>query len=187
MSVSDTIKNQFANTLKELLNTTPFDKVTVIKICEKSGIGRQTFYNHFKDKYDLASWIYYTETRTIFNDFQHHRDWGRVICLIFCHFLDNKNFYQQIAKDSSQNSFSNYLVKHTRDYYIEAIQANSTNTEIDGELLYTVEFNTYGAVNMSLKWINGGMIEKPEEMSRMMVKNMPQDLRKYMISEQSDR
>lgn len=181
MSVSDAINRQFADTLKTLLDTIPFDKVTVLRICKQSGLGRQTFYNHFRDKYDLASWVYYTETRAIFHDFRQHRDWRRVIQLIFEHFIDNKNFYRQIVKDSSQNSFAHYLVKHTKDYYIEAIHANSSNININNELLYTVEFNTYGAVNMSLKWINEGMIESPEHMCNIMVNNMPLELKKYML------
>lgn len=36
-----------------LLNTHPFSKITVKEIVSISGIPRNTFYNHFRDKYDL--------------------------------------------------------------------------------------------------------------------------------------
>lgn len=34
----------------------PLEHITVNEICEKAGISRQTFYNHFESKYMLRSW-----------------------------------------------------------------------------------------------------------------------------------
>ena len=33
------------------------DRVTISEICEKAGISRQTFYRHFKSKYDIPWWF----------------------------------------------------------------------------------------------------------------------------------
>lgn len=37
----------------ELLNTTPFDKITVSLICSRAGVNRSTFYAHYTDIYDM--------------------------------------------------------------------------------------------------------------------------------------
>ncbi|MBD5544740.1 MAG: TetR/AcrR family transcriptional regulator [Lachnospiraceae bacterium] len=37
----------------ELMNTTPFDKITVRLICERAEVNRSTFYAHYKDIYDM--------------------------------------------------------------------------------------------------------------------------------------
>jgi len=37
----------------DLLSKYSFDKITVQEICEKAGVNRVTFYNHYEDKYDL--------------------------------------------------------------------------------------------------------------------------------------
>ena len=42
-------KKKMAATLKELMKTTPFEKITVSDITQASGVHRQTFYYHFQD------------------------------------------------------------------------------------------------------------------------------------------
>lgn len=37
----------------ELMNTTPFDKITVRLICDRAGVNRSTFYAHYTDIYDM--------------------------------------------------------------------------------------------------------------------------------------
>ena len=44
--------------LRELGRITPFNKLTVKDVCEHAGVSKRTFYNHFRDKYDLATWGY---------------------------------------------------------------------------------------------------------------------------------
>ena len=61
MSGSLVTKQALANSLKELMNTQGFSKISVKDIVEKCGMNRKSFYYHFKDKYDLVNWIFYTE------------------------------------------------------------------------------------------------------------------------------
>lgn len=51
-------KQLFAKTLEEMLLTTPFDKIRVTTLCKNCSAAPQTFYNHFRDKYDLVAWIF---------------------------------------------------------------------------------------------------------------------------------
>lgn len=37
----------------ELMNQTPFEKITVRLICERAGVNRSTFYAHYADIYDM--------------------------------------------------------------------------------------------------------------------------------------
>ena len=60
MADSNITKRALAQALQELMEEVPFDKINVTQICEKCGINRKSFYYHFKDKYDLANWIFYT-------------------------------------------------------------------------------------------------------------------------------
>ncbi len=40
-------------TFQEMLETTPFDKITVAALTRRCGISHNTFYYHFQDIYDL--------------------------------------------------------------------------------------------------------------------------------------
>ena len=39
--------------LFDLLESTPYEKISVMDICEKAMVHRATFYNHFEDKEHL--------------------------------------------------------------------------------------------------------------------------------------
>ena len=50
-----------SESLKELAQTRPIEKITIKEITDKAGVIRPTFYNHFQDKYELIEWIINTE------------------------------------------------------------------------------------------------------------------------------
>ena len=61
MADSNITKRALASALKELMESTPFSKITVSDICAKCNMNRKSFYYHFKDKFDLVNWIFDVE------------------------------------------------------------------------------------------------------------------------------
>ncbi len=51
-------KELLAESFLELVQTKRIDKITITEITDNCGMSQPTFYNHFKDKYDLIVWIY---------------------------------------------------------------------------------------------------------------------------------
>lgn len=49
-------KRAMANALMELIETEPYDKISINMIVEKCGLNRKTFYYHFKTKDELFIW-----------------------------------------------------------------------------------------------------------------------------------
>lgn len=49
---------QILQAVENLSNSIPFENMTVKMICEEAGISRQTFYQYFCDKYDIAQWYW---------------------------------------------------------------------------------------------------------------------------------
>lgn len=54
-------KQALVSALKDLLEDNSFEKISVAAICERCGMNRKSFYYHFKDKYELVTWVYDTE------------------------------------------------------------------------------------------------------------------------------
>lgn len=54
-------KHLIKHALVFLCQKQPFQKISVQKIAQQSGINRQTFYYHFTDKCDLLCWVYYED------------------------------------------------------------------------------------------------------------------------------
>ena len=77
------VKETFANALLELSAQKPLEKITVKEIVNQAGAGRQTFYNHFSDKYDLINWFYDYSLEEIVALFCHCLFCVCVVCCAF--------------------------------------------------------------------------------------------------------
>jgi len=51
-------KEAMGNALKELVIKKGFDKISINDITGACGLGRQSFYYHFQDKYQLLEWVF---------------------------------------------------------------------------------------------------------------------------------
>ncbi len=51
-------KEIISNAFLALVKEKNPDKITVIDICRKANVSRETFYYHFSDKYELFKWMY---------------------------------------------------------------------------------------------------------------------------------
>ena len=58
------IKRVLASTLKEMAEKKSLSKITINDLTQACDVSRQTFYNNFKDIYDLVEWIYLKEVVT---------------------------------------------------------------------------------------------------------------------------
>ena len=56
MEAQERTRQKLAAAIKEEMEHTSLDKITVTQIVERAGVTRQTFYRNFKDKYDLVNW-----------------------------------------------------------------------------------------------------------------------------------
>lgn len=124
MSDSHITKHALSAAMKELMAEHPMEKIKIGDIVERCGMNRQSFYYHFKDKYDLVNWIYYTEFFAgIQNSFE-KSGWD-LIDEICGYFYDNSKFYSNALQVNGQNSFSEYftevmhplLLSHCREFF----------------------------------------------------------------------
>ena len=61
MADSNITKNALAAAMKKLMREKKLSKISIADICGECGMNRNSFYYHFRDKYDLVNWIFYTE------------------------------------------------------------------------------------------------------------------------------
>lgn len=111
MADSNITKRALSAAFKELLQTEAFEKISVADICDKCHMNRKSFYYHFKDKYDLANWIFDTEFIELTSNLPEEDRWNGLI-VVCDYFYNNRNFYRKILMVSGQNSFS----EHFRDF-----------------------------------------------------------------------
>ena len=108
MPDSNITKRALSAAMKELMAERPMEKIRIGDIVERCNMNRQSFYYHFRDKYDLVNWIFYTE---FFADIQRSFDKpGWELMEKMCQFFyENRTFYTNALQVRGQNSFSEYF------------------------------------------------------------------------------
>lgn len=117
-----TTVQSLAASFKELVLTTPIDKITIKDITDKAGVIRPTFYNHFQDKYELLEWIIKEE---VINPVIPLLEGGFIkegLILIFTNMQKDKSFYMHASKLEGQNSFYSIAQSLIEDILLRYIQ-----------------------------------------------------------------
>lgn len=163
MSDSNITKQAFADSLKRLMAKTAFNQISVKDIVDDCGLTRQAFYYHFKDKYDLMNWIYYTETARFMSSYNKLEHWMDGMVDLCNYMRQNKTFYINALNTTGQNSFQEYLRDYIRDISISVIE-NIQNAEFEEEKWgFVIEFISTAFVGMIVRWASNGMKDEPAE------------------------
>ncbi|CAK8054751.1 TetR/AcrR family transcriptional regulator [Eupransor demetentiae] len=56
---AELMRSHILESFAKVLANTPFSKLTVKSICDEAEINRNTFYHHFKDKYDILDAVFH--------------------------------------------------------------------------------------------------------------------------------
>ena len=162
MADSNITKRALASALKELMETMPFEKITISHICDKCCMNRKSFYYHFKDKYDLVNWIYDTEFVAVVCHMKDDDPW--VLFSMLCRYLyDNRRFYRKALQIRGQNSFYDHfhetLVPITGKALQYAVPDTSVKTVSETGQAFAKEFTsnfiTDGIIAALERWLLG--------------------------------
>ena len=169
-------KRIIAQSLKELSQTKPFDKISVGEIAAKSSVNRQTFYYHFQDKFDLLKWIYredyflpYLKDITIDN-------WDSCLEGILDAVSKDRTFCINTIRHTEADVKEIFL-QDTEDIFTSAIEYLRTQSVDNDRTLGRIEeeeqqfiarFFAYGVCGMLIEWIERGMKEEPRTVATRM-------------------
>ena len=106
------IKQIVADALLELCRTKELKAITIKDIREKTGISRQGFYNHFRDKDDLIHWIYYDRVMTNFHDLDAGKGYYENLKDYFLRAEAYHFFLKPAVMMCGQNCLKSYMLEH---------------------------------------------------------------------------
>lgn len=110
MSDSQITKRALAEAMKTLMVEKPMEKIGVGEIVGRCGLNRKSFYYHFRDKYHLVNWIFYTEVFTKIQAQPTEDPWESLSTI--CEYLyENKVFYCNALRVNGPNSFSDWFME----------------------------------------------------------------------------
>lgn len=151
-------KKKIAKEFKKLVAQIGFEKVTIAKIMQESNMRRQTFYDYFQDKFDLADWIFQQEAIEKIEDNLAYEGWQVIVENLFIYFEENQLFYRKILLFEGQNSFQEYYTQHLKVLISQVLVVKQTSKDSikESERLFLEEFYANAFVSLTTKWIIEG-------------------------------
>lgn len=163
LSDSNITKKALATALKTLMQTQPFEKISVGEICEACELNRKSFYYHFKDKYDLVEWIFNSEFIATVADARVTDRWSFVRALCD-YFYRERTFYSKLLRLTGQNSFrqyfSEYLFQIVEPFLRPRVPLAAQQNE---NYRFFISFISDAAFVAIFRWLDEGSKTPPEE------------------------
>lgn len=174
-----TIKQVLADSIMELMKVHTLEKITVQMITENCNTTRQTFYYHFEDKFQLVNWIFRTKIDDITSMSSPDVPWSQVLGNMLNSMKQNESFYINALSYEGQNSFQKYITEYTRIAYTNELLKRISKHELTESLIFSIEFNSYGATGMIQSWIKRKMDMDPFKMAMIIADNMPESMKVF--------
>lgn len=165
MSDSLTTKKALADSLRALMKKKSLEKITVSDLVKNSGLNRQTFYYHFRDKYDLVNWIIDSEIISAFSSAAVNGSWSDSLLEALSLMKREKVFYIGALTFARESAFLDDMFPALRDMLLDIVDQVPllSGRSIDpNNKLFIADFYTHGLIGMVYQWARNGMREPPE-------------------------
>lgn len=165
-------KQYIVQALLTLMKSYRYDKITVIDIAQKAGVGRATFYRYFKSKEDVIRFCFdHNRRKFVFEQRYYPRcaeDYKQIATTALTMFKENKELFQLLKKADLQSLYLDYLNSNfcqtfSKDYP----DKNSYTPYIYAGMLF----------NVSMKWLDDDCQDSPQSVANTIVDAIyfPQD------------
>jgi len=175
-------KELLAESLKELAKFKPVDKITVKELTKNCGLTAPTFYNHFRDKYDLMAWIYNRRVEASMENFGRGDSFEDVVCKWMEIVLEDENFYVNLLKNAvGQNSFRYTTNDHAINLLAEWIKTHHHLRELSPEIFFCIRFFMRAVSEFVSDWALDKWDCPPRDMAKFFVAAMPEPLKPLLL------
>lgn len=162
--MSDLTKQALIASFKKLLETEPFDKITISDITNDCGLSRQTFYYHFRDIFDMIRWIYNSESLNEIGGRGGYGTWQDKIGELFDYTLNNKSLILGTFNSKCRNDLVGYYMDVSIRKISDIVEMKSDGDIAEKDKKFIASVYAYAFVGIMVDWISDGMKESSEEM-----------------------
>ena len=148
----------------------PLERVTVKRLLERSGVSRQTFYNHFLDKNDLICKVYERYMVDAFN--------GTPTGFAYCDELERSlarmrehgDFMRQAVRMDGQYSLTEHVIQRSQAFDLAWHQSLWGDDPMPEELRLATVYHAMASVQMALSWILSGFPAPEAELATLITR-----------------
>lgn len=115
--------------LKTLMKSHSFEKITVRMITDEAGVLRPTFYNYYRDKYELLEGIFRDDIEERAEELLDEGLGEAALKLLFFKMGKEKDFYRKAFQVTGQNSFEGILEQYLYQVFLRDLQRYSLKNQ----------------------------------------------------------
>lgn len=149
-------KRSLANSLKKIMKTKPFSKITVSEIIQDCGVNRKTFYYHFDDIFSLLKWMFEEEAIEVVKQFNLLVDYEEAIRFAM-NYVDQNEYIIGCAYDSmGRDEMKRFFYADFMGVVTSVIDAQEDrlNRSLDPDFKeYIAKFYTEAISGMLIDWV----------------------------------
>lgn len=142
-----------AQSLLELSRRKSVENITVAEITKNCSLSRESFYYHFRDKYDLIAWFYADSADRIMSRYTAEKPWAVSLAEFLRLMQDHLYFFGNAIVDKNLNAFHDSLYQYTIDAMGKSIQQRYSCSELSEDIVFQLRFYAHGAVNTATEWL----------------------------------
>ncbi len=170
MSSSEITKNSIITATKNLIKNRPIEKISTRDITNACGLNRNTFYYHFKDKYEILEWIFNHEVKPVLDPYMKLGDWPES-AVTLCELMRlEPEFYGNALKSGQnrQGSFIGILETYFKEFFIQGGAAHYDRLGLSAENREMVaRFYSHAVIGIICDWVSFGMKKDPRKMAEI--------------------
>ena len=173
-------KLRLKKSIVELLRDYPIEKITVKQLCETADINRSTFYAHYSDPFDLLQQL---EQEVIDQLMEHisqsifveeSENIRNVLDIMLKYIQQNADLFKVLLSENGDMAFQKDMMRITQQKSIIELK---NNKNIDPDISsYVQSFEIAGGLSIVQKWLENGMVESTQRMSKLMTTLLYQGL-----------
>jgi len=175
-------KYKFAESIKRLMKADSLERITVTDIVSNTGLSRQTFYRHFRDKYDLVNWYFDILAGQCFDAMGVTLTLREGLILKFDFIRREAVFFSQAFRSTDCNSIEQHDYRFILDFYTNIIRKHTRRPPTD-DIRFILELYCHGSISMTADWAVTGMQKSSESLADDLIAALPQRLAVLLLPE----
>ncbi|MDY6324573.1 MAG: TetR/AcrR family transcriptional regulator C-terminal domain-containing protein [Catonella sp.] len=167
MEKKELTKQLLGESFRNLLDTTPFEKITIRMITDAAGVIRPTFYHYFKDKYEVVEWIFEEEIGNPVKELIKSGLYREAAKMLFVKIDENREYYKKIFEVEGQNSFTEVLERDIYDTLSGLLKEHKIKHRDWPRVLsddIVAKYYTMITVNVIRSWVENGKEVKTSDL-----------------------
>lgn len=165
----------------DLLETKKIKEVTIGDICQAGNYSRETFYYHFKNKYDLIAWMHYFEKKSYFERYFGKVDFTEIVAMILKDMMKIEVFYIRCFEDSVNTKIEELMMTQTIKIYSDMAKLVLNQEKLSTELELSIYYSVYGSVMLTKEWFLTNNALDENQMAEFISESMNPNLKELFF------